>query len=233
MFVITDIETTGLDRQHDFVLEIGMIATDDNLDEIDSVSYLIQPAPIDVLLDAIHSNEVVHQMHSENGIIGELVRGEGWRPALVEQMLCDWYDNTVGEVVPMGGSNVSFDREFLHRVHGVLESKFHYRNIDVSTVKELVRRFRPDLAWTPPEVKAHRALADCRQTIAELKHYRDALFIERSIDVTPFGSDYARKLAYGGTAAERQAYDESVIARWRGAAPVGCIDDNANTDRSH
>lgn len=175
-----DLETTGLSSVFDLTLEVALIVLDEDLVEIAAHSWLVPMNP-DVV-DLRLKDPVVRRMHTESGLLAEhredtvrlsrlgLTTPEARRIRELEAVRFLVEHDAVN--APMLGNNVGFDRAFLETELPDLADVFHYRNIDVSTVKELARRFAPAaLATAPPKAAAHRALDDIRESAAELRHY--------------------------------------------------------------
>lgn len=175
--VWVDIETTGLDPEEDSILEVGLAVTDADLSMRACTSRIVQP--MRRLLD--DAEEVVRSMHHRSGLSAELHDGWGQPERQVEATLVEWLRERVEPgASPMCGSSVHFDRRFLHLHMPDLEAMFHYRNIDVSTIKELVARWyvddgdEPD--YEPVRRNQHRAISDLTDSIQELAHYRQHFF---------------------------------------------------------
>lgn len=170
-----DLEMTGLDPDRDVVVEIATIVTDGTLDRVERGPDLVIAAP-QRALDAME--DVVRTMHTRSGLLDEI--------AASQLTVRDAEDATLEFVrahvpkpatAPLAGNSVHADRMFLRRYMPTLEAYLHYRNVDVSTLKELARRWRPELLDEAPEkAERHRALDDIVESIAELRFYRDALF---------------------------------------------------------
>ncbi len=167
-----DLEMTGLDTQRDHIIEIATIVTDAGLRILAEgpVVAIYQPPEVLAAMD-----EWNQQQHGKSGLLEQVRRS---RLALhdAEQMTLDFLKRYVPPAIsPMCGNSVCQDRRFLHRLMPKLEGFFHYRHLDVSTLKELARRWAPTL---PPFEKdsAHRALDDIRASIEELRYYRRHLF---------------------------------------------------------
>jgi oligoribonuclease len=171
-----DTETTGLDPWSDWLLEVGVVITDDDLVEIDAYSVLVKEAPTRVMSQGM--SDYVREMHTANGLLAD-VELDG-----VDIDVAEWaLMGKLGEwgiepgTIPMSGSTVAFDRGFLKEDMPAFNALFHYRSIDVSTLKELCRQWRPDLlVESSDKDKKHRVLDDCRASIAELRRYREGLF---------------------------------------------------------
>lgn len=187
MIVWVDLETTGLDYAVDEILEIGMYATDDQLRKLNGMSVVLGITPRG--LGLVNGDPFVKQMHTDNLLLGELGDPiEDVRVAEIEDeflkwlgSLRDWPSNDGVEpgTVPMGGSNPQFDRNFLRRFMPRVEAWFHYRNVDISAVKELAERWAPDVAkYRPTGEKNHRVMSDIDDTIAEAGFYRSVIFGE-------------------------------------------------------
>ena len=170
-----DCEMTGLDLVADALVEVAALVTDSDLTVLgDGVDVVIRP-PADSL---VQMRDVVRQMHTTSGLLEELDAGVTLEEA--QQVVLDYVRAFVPEPrrAPLAGNSVATDRGFLARDMPELESHLHYRIIDVSSIKELARRWYPRVYFATPEKRGgHRALADIRESIEELKYYREALFV--------------------------------------------------------
>jgi oligoribonuclease len=171
-----DCEMTGLDLQRDALIEIACLVTDGDLrvlgDGVDVVIHADEAA-----LGAMP--DVVREMHARSGLTEE-VRRSTVRLAEAERLVLDYVRRHVPEprVAPIAGNSIATDRAFLARDMPDLDAHLHYRMIDVSSVKELCRRWFPRVFFAKPEKGlAHRALADIRESIRELDYYRRTLFV--------------------------------------------------------
>ena len=186
-FVLVDYETTGLDAAAGLPLELAMLVLNDDLDILAQHQSLIVP-PTDILWDDLAEvSPKVVEMHTKSGLraaITEAMDDES-APGLfeVEQDFMEFLIVNEATGLPMCGSSVQFDRGWM-RVHQPdLESRFHYRNIDISTVKELCRRYNPSVfAKAPVKNEKHRSLADCLETREELGFYLDNFLFVRMAD---------------------------------------------------
>ena len=171
-----DCEMTGLDTERDELVEIAAIVTEADLTEVDAgISIVIRPADL-AILDTM--DPVVVDMHTASGLLEEIPAGVPVAEA--EQAVLDYVRGHVPEArkAPLAGSSVYVDRAFLARQMPSLDAHLHYRLVDVSSVKELSRRWYPRAYFASPEKTGnHRALADIRESIAELRYYRDAVFV--------------------------------------------------------
>lgn len=171
-----DCEMTGLDLSKDALVEIAVIVTEADLTEIDEgVAFIIRPSDIS-LLDSM--DPVVHKMHTDSGLLEEIPHGITLAEA--EAGVLEYVRKHVPEArrAPLAGSSVYVDRGFLARDMPALDAHLHYRLIDASTVKELSRRWYPRAYFASPEKTGnHRALGDIRESISELRYYRDAVFV--------------------------------------------------------
>lgn len=170
-----DLEMTGLDPDVEQIVEIAVIVTDGQLEQLHEGPDLVLGAPDDVL-DAMH--EVVVQMHGGSGLT-EAIRASSMTVEDAEAQVLEFVKQHVPEprVAPLAGNSVHADRAFLRRYMPQLEAYVHYRNVDVSTLKELARRWRPEtLEHAPKKAGGHRALADIRESIEEMRYWRGALF---------------------------------------------------------
>ncbi len=169
-----DLEMTGLDPDHDVIIEVATIVTDSDLN-------ILAEGPV----FAVHqSDETLSAMdewctnqHGKSGLT-QRVRESEVNEAQAEQstleFLAQWVEAGAS---PMCGNSICQDRRFLYRYMPKLEAFFHYRNLDVSTLKELARRWNPEALMGFKKSATHLAMDDIRESIAELKHYR-ATFIK-------------------------------------------------------
>lgn len=167
-----DLEMTGLDVSIDYIIEIATIVTDNDLNILAEgpVIAIHQPENILAGMDAWNTKQ-----HGQSGLT-ERVRQSKIDVGEAERLTLEFLRPLIAPgTSPMCGNSICQDRRFLHRLMPALEKYFHYRNLDVSTVKELARRWAKQLV--PPEKKsAHLALDDIRESIAELQYYRHHLF---------------------------------------------------------
>ena len=165
-----DMEMTGLDPERERIIEMAMIVTDSNLDVVaESPAWVVhQP---DEVLDAM--DDWNKGTHGKSGLI-DRVRASTLDEAAVEALALAFMQEYVDKrVSPMCGNSIGQDRRFMVRYMPRLEEWFHYRNLDVSTLKELCRRWKPEVAKGFEKASAHPALADIRESIEELKYYRE------------------------------------------------------------
>ncbi|HXD35132.1 MAG TPA: oligoribonuclease [Rhodanobacter sp.] len=164
-----DLEMTGLDTDHDSILEIATVVTDKDLNVLAEGPVFAIRHEIDRLesMDSWNRNQ-----HHKSGLWRQVLISETDH-AMAEQATVDFLRAwvTPGKS-PMCGNSICQDRRFLHREMPRLERYFHYRNLDVSTLKELARRWAPDIAKSFGKESAHTALSDIRDSISELRHYR-------------------------------------------------------------
>lgn len=165
-----DLEMTGLDTQHDHIIEIATIVTDAQLNTLAEGPVLAIHQSDEVLagMDEWNTNQ-----HGKSGLI-ERVRKTCIDAQEAERLTLEFLAKHVDAgASPMCGNSICQDRRFLAREMPSLEAYFHYRNLDVSTLKELARRWRPELAEGLSKKAAHLALDDIRDSIAELAYYRE------------------------------------------------------------
>ncbi|HEX3924889.1 MAG TPA: oligoribonuclease [Streptosporangiaceae bacterium] len=170
-----DCEMTGLDLAHDALIEIACIVTDGQLVAVDEgVDLVIKPPP--EALD--HMPEVVREMHTASGLLDELPSGITLAEAQ-DQVLAYVREHVhESRKVPLCGNSIATDRTFIARDMPGLDAFLHYRMVDVSSVKELARRWYPRAYFASPEKHGgHRALADIKESIRELQYYRQAIFV--------------------------------------------------------
>ena len=170
-----DCEMTGLSLEADALIEVAALVTDFELNQLgDGVDVVIRPP--DAALEQM--DDFVRTMHTTSGLLEELPSGTTMEDAQ-EQVLAyirEWVPEP--RKAPLGGNTVGTDRNFLARDMAELEAHLHYRIIDVSSIKELSRRWYPRAYFgSPKKSGGHRALADIRESIAELRYYREAVFV--------------------------------------------------------
>jgi oligoribonuclease len=174
MLVWMDLEMTGLDPAFDVIVEIATIVTDDDLTVVAEAPQLVLHAS-DAQLDAMVP--IVTEMHAASGLTDAIRASTITLEQASDTTLAFLAAHVPKGEVPLCGNSIGTDRRFLQAYLPEVESWFHYRNVDVSTLKELLRRWRPDvLASAPEKPSNHRALDDVRASIDELRHYRAALF---------------------------------------------------------
>jgi oligoribonuclease len=170
-----DCEMTGLDLTSDALVEIACIVTDGELNSLDDgIDVLIKP-PAEAL-DGMQ--DVVRQMHTASGLLAELPAGLTLGEA--QDLVLGYIRQHLSESrkVPLCGNSIATDRSFLARDMPELDAFLHYRMVDVSSIKELARRWYPRAYFASPEKHGgHRALADIRESIRELQYYREAVFV--------------------------------------------------------
>jgi oligoribonuclease len=174
--VWADCEMTGLDLRRDALIEIAVLVTDSELRVLDDGVDIVITAP-DELLDGMQP--VVREMHAHSGLT-EAVRASTTTVAEAEQQVLDYLRKHVPEArtVPLCGNSIATDRAFLARDMPELDAFLHYRMVDVSSIKELCRRWYPRVYFSQPQKGlAHRALADVKESIRELRYYRSTVFV--------------------------------------------------------
>lgn len=178
-----DCEMTGLSLETDALVEVAALVTDFDLNVIgEGIDVLIKPpqAALDQMID------FVRNMHVSSGLLEELEGGTTMEDA--EQQVLAYIKEHCpdGSRPPLGGNTVATDRSFLARDMPELERFLHYRNVDVSSIKELARRWYPRTYFAAPAKRGnHRALADIQESIEELRYYREAVFVPQpGLDTT-------------------------------------------------
>lgn len=169
-----DLEMTGLDPEREVIVEIAVIVTDGALQAMHEGPELVIGAAEDVLR---RMRPRVKQMHSKSGLT-DRVKASEVTVEQAEAAVLEFVQGLVpGNEAPLAGNSVHADRAFLKKYMPNLERHCHYRNVDVSTCKELARRWYPEaLEGAPDKAGGHRALADIRESIKELQYYRQAIF---------------------------------------------------------
>ena len=170
-----DCEMTGLDLEKDVLVEIAVLVTDSELNVIgDGVDVVIKAT--DAQLKAM--NDYVTEMHTNSGLITEIPKGISAAEAEAQVLTYLVASGATEGKSPLAGNSVSVDRSFISRDMPALNNFLHYRTIDVSSVKELARRWFPRVYFAAPaKTGNHRALGDIKDSISELKYYREAVFV--------------------------------------------------------
>ena len=184
-----DCEMTGLDLERDALIEVAVLVTDSELNVLgDGVDVVIACPP-----EALEGMPpVVREMHEASGLLDELANGTTMTDAQAQVLAYVREHVPEAGKAPLGGNSVATDRGFLARDMPELDSWLHYRMVDVSSIKELARRWYPRVYFNAPKKHGgHRALADITESIEELKFYRAAVFVPQPGPDT----DAARALA--------------------------------------
>ncbi|WP_431247318.1 oligoribonuclease [Leifsonia xyli] len=191
-----DCEMTGLDLEVDELVEIAVVITDFELNVLDpGLSIVIKPD------DSALANmgDFVRQMHTTSGLIDEIPGGKSLAEAEYEVLEYVLKFAPTARTAPLAGNTIGTDRMFLAKYMPRLDNHLHYRNVDVSSIKELARRWFPRIYFNAPEKNGgHRALADILESIRELDYYRAAAFA-----VPP-----------GPTTEDTQALAAGVVEKW-------------------
>jgi oligoribonuclease len=170
-----DLEMTGLDTERDVIVEIAALVTNTDLEPVDAGIDIVVHQPDEVLATM---NEFVTKMHERSGLLAAIRASTVDLPTAGAAVL----DYLKGHLptparTPLCGNSIGMDRRFLTRYLPEIENHLHYRSIDVSSVKELCRRWYPnEYKERPSKKEGHRALADVLESINELRHYRQTIF---------------------------------------------------------
>ena len=167
-----DMEMTGLDPDKDRIIEVAVVVTDSALNTLAEAPVLVVRQPDEVLSAMDDWNK---STHARTGLIDKVKASVLTEAAAEEQLLAFLAQHVPGKTSPMCGNSICQDRRFLARYMPRLEAYFHYRNLDVSTLKELARRWKPELLKGLVKQGKHEALADIHESIEELKYYRENL----------------------------------------------------------
>jgi oligoribonuclease len=170
-----DLEMTGLDPDRDVILEIACIVTDGSLEEEIEGPNLVLHAADDQLTGML---PIVTEMHTKSGLIEDIPKSTV-TAAMAERAVLEFIAEHVPEpfTAPLAGNSVHADRAFLRRYMPALDDYLHYRIVDVSTIKELARRWYPEVVEQAPKKRGgHRAMADIRESINELRYFRTTIF---------------------------------------------------------
>jgi oligoribonuclease len=176
LLVWIDCEMTGLDLGHDALIEVAVVVTDPDLKLLDDGLDVVIHAEEDKLVGMV---DVVHQMHARSGLT-DAVRASTVTLREAEDLVLEYVTRYIPEprTAPLCGNSIATDRGFLSRDMPRLDAHLHYRMIDVSSIKELARRWYPRVYFgQPAKGLAHRALADIRESVRELEYYRRTIFV--------------------------------------------------------
>lgn len=171
-----DCEMTGLDLARDVLVEVACLVTDSELNVLGDGVDVVVGAPAEILDDLV---PVVHDMHTRSGLLDE-IRASTTTVAEAETEVLAYVREHVPEArkAPLCGNSIATDRGFITKYMPALDEHLHYRMVDVSSVKELAKRWYPRAYYAAPEKGGgHRALADIRESIRELRYYRGAIMV--------------------------------------------------------
>jgi len=193
-----DCEMTGLDIERDALIEIACLVTDAELNLLDEgVDIIIKP-PAEALASM---PEVVREMHTTSGLLAELPNGI--TVAEAQDIVLGYVRGHVSEAkrAPLCGNSIATDRWFIARDMPELDGYLHYRMVDVSSIKELARRWFPRAYFASPDKHGgHRALADVTESVRELRYYREAVFVPRPGPDSVTAREIAGRVSKPGTA---------------------------------
>src|SRR5512143_1079769 len=167
-----DMEMTGLNPDSDRIIEVALVVTDSELNTVAEAPVLVVHQPDSVLDGMDNWNK---STHGKSGLIDKVKASQLSEAAVEAQMLEFLKEYVPARTSPMCGNSICQDRRFLARWMPQLEEYFHYRNLDVSTLKELAKRWKPEVAQGLKKAGKHTALADIQESIDELVHYRATL----------------------------------------------------------
>jgi oligoribonuclease len=169
-----DLEMTGLEPDRHVIVEIATLITDDDLQIIAEGPNLIIATPEEALADM---DEVVVNMHTRSGLLDAIRSSTVTHADAHDATLAFLREYCEARTVPLCGNSIGTDRRFLARHMPAIDEYLHYRSVDVSTVKELARRWYPDTVKNAPrKAGGHRALDDIKESVAELQYYRNSVF---------------------------------------------------------
>jgi oligoribonuclease len=170
-----DCEMTGLDIEQDALIEIACVVTDGQLTQLDGGIDLIIKPPAEAI---DQMSDVVREMHTKSGLLADLSGGMALDEACDAVLAYVKHHVPEARKAPLCGNSIATDRWFIARDMPVLDNWLHYRMIDVSSVKELARRWYPRAYFASPgKHGGHRALADIVESVQELRYYREAVFV--------------------------------------------------------
>ncbi len=188
-----DCEMTGLDIEHDALIEVACLVTDGELSLLDAGIDLIIKPPAEAL---DQMKDVVRTMHTTSGLLADLAGGVTLAEAA--EAVLGYVKQHVAEPrkVPLCGNSIATDRWFIARDMPELDAYLHYRMIDVSSIKELARRWYPRAYFaSPAKHGGHRALADITESVQELRYYREAVFVPLPGPDSPTAREIAARYA--------------------------------------
>ena len=172
-----DCEMTGLNTEVDCLVEVAVVITNSELEVLDAgLEVVIKPTPEGLA----NMSDFVRDMHTKSGLIEQFDSALELEEA--ERIVLDYVQRFVPDArtAPLAGNSIGTDRMFLNRYMPKLDQHLHYRNIDVSSIKELSRRWFPRVYFNlPKKAGDHRALADILESIEELRYYRKTVFVEQ------------------------------------------------------
>ncbi len=175
MLAWMDLEMTGLDPKKHVIVEIATLITDDELEIVAEGPELIIHATDEQLA---LMDDVVVDMHTKSGLLDQIKASTVTLEDAGAQTLAFLTEHLAPRTTPLCGNSIGMDRRFLDAYLPDIENFLHYRSIDVSTIKELSKRWYPDsLNAGPRKAASHRALDDIRESITELRHYRETVFV--------------------------------------------------------
>lgn len=185
---------TGLDLEVDELVEVAVVVTDFDLNLVDP-GFSIVIKPDDSALE--HMNDFVTNMHATSGLADEIPHGVSLADAEYQVLEYILKHVPAAESAPLAGNTIGTDRMFLAKFMPRVDGHLHYRSIDVSSIKELARRWFPRVYFNAPEkAGGHRALADILESIRELEYYRKAVFIQEpgptSVELKTISADVVR-----------------------------------------
>ncbi|WP_040685371.1 oligoribonuclease [Nocardiopsis baichengensis] len=192
-----DCEMTGLDLENDALIEVACVVTDGQLNLLDEGLDIVIKPPQSALE---HMGDFVTKMHTDSGLIDELDNGVTLQEA--EERVLEYIKRFVPEPkkAPLCGNSIATDRLFIARDMPRIDDFLHYRMVDVSSIKELLRRWYPRVYFNSPEKHGgHRALADITESIQELRYYRAAAFVAPPGPDTSTVRSVSADVAAGGT----------------------------------
>jgi oligoribonuclease len=176
-----DLEMTGLEPLRHVIIEIATLITDDDLNVIAEGPDLVIHASPEQMAEM---GDFVTEMHTKSGLIDAVKQSTVTNEEAENQTLAFLKEHIAeSRTIPLCGNSIGTDRRFLQEYMPTLEEFFHYRNVDVSTLKELTRRWYPEvLSGLTEKATTHRALDDIRESISELQYYRDTLFLKAPLN---------------------------------------------------
>ena len=169
-----DLEMTGLDPKKAVIVEIATLITDGQLNLVAEGPELVIHQP-EAVLESM--DDVVTAMHTKSGLLERIRQSEVSLQEAEEQTVRFVLEHCSAKSSPLCGNSIHKDRQFLEEYMPTLNDALHYRHIDVSTIKELAKRWYPGRLQPPTKAESHRALDDIRESINELRYYRQELFV--------------------------------------------------------